>query len=352
MANPAVARSIVHARRRPRLRRRNTCKLDSGARAYATGKRKMPWRACGSGGRRQDRDQYPHDRSLFRAAGAAHADPAAARRDQPQWAVRHHLHRVRAAIVGPGRRGASRHLEGAAGLRADPRGALKKGRSHRDSRVVSAKVVRPGHRRASSSRSASSDGAVAACGDLRIICETGPSCLLHDSRAAATVIAWRRSRRDRAGRGRDLNHHASSPARRLRPHGQGTGIRRCRTVGLRIHQPDGAATPVQCAAGVSIARIRHGHLHQQALWHQRTGGSEAAGSGCAHTQIAAIWARGHLQHQFRRRCRHHSMGPGLGRRNRDPRQPHARRCCARSRSSKTRAARRSRRCWRVARSTR
>ena len=45
--------------------------------------------------------------------GAADDDPAAVGRGSPRGAVRRDLHRSRWRSVGPGRRGASRHLEGA-----------------------------------------------------------------------------------------------------------------------------------------------------------------------------------------------------------------------------------------------
>ena len=59
-------------------------KLDKQGRAYATGKRKNAvarvWIKPGAG---KIDGQHPGGRGVLRAAGAAHADPAAAGRRQP-----------------------------------------------------------------------------------------------------------------------------------------------------------------------------------------------------------------------------------------------------------------------------
>src|SRR5438874_2256511 len=70
----------------------------------------------------------PRGRSLFRPPGAAHADPAAAGRDQSQRPVRRHLHGVRRRPLRPGRRGAARTIEGAPRLRARPARRPQEGR--------------------------------------------------------------------------------------------------------------------------------------------------------------------------------------------------------------------------------
>ena len=67
---------------------------------------------------RQDRRQHPRDRSLLRPAGAAHDDPAAAGCRQSSDPVRCDLHGLRRRPLWPGRRGASRHCQGAYLLRA------------------------------------------------------------------------------------------------------------------------------------------------------------------------------------------------------------------------------------------
>ena len=78
--------------------------------------------------RRQDHRQHPRGRSLFRPSGAAHDDPAAAGRRRPRRPVRRDLHRRRRRSVGPGRRRASRHLQGADQFRAGSARRAEEGR--------------------------------------------------------------------------------------------------------------------------------------------------------------------------------------------------------------------------------
>ena len=67
---------------------------------------------------RQDPRQHQGRGSVFRASGAADADPAAAGRHQSRRTIRRHLHRLRRRSVRPGRRGASRLGQGADLFRA------------------------------------------------------------------------------------------------------------------------------------------------------------------------------------------------------------------------------------------
>ena len=72
-----------------------------------------------------------------------------------------------------------------------------------------------------------------------------------------------------------------------------------------------------------------------------------------YTQTAAIWVRGHLQHQFGVDLDDHPLGAGRGRNGRHARQAaRAAAAAGRSRSSRTSAAFRSASFWRAARSTR
>ena len=84
-------------------------KLDAQGRAYATGKRKNAvarvWIKPGSG---KIEVNTKARRSLLCAAGAAHVDPAAAGRRQPQRPIRRHLHGIGRRFVRAGRRGAPR----------------------------------------------------------------------------------------------------------------------------------------------------------------------------------------------------------------------------------------------------
>ena len=116
-------------------------KLDKQGRAYATGKRKdavaRVWIKMGAG---KIIINDAAGRDLFRPAGAAHADPAAAGRRQPPGPIRRGLHGLGRRAVGPGRRGASRPVQGADAARAGPAPVLKRGGFlTRDSRVVERK---------------------------------------------------------------------------------------------------------------------------------------------------------------------------------------------------------------------
>ena len=134
-------------------------KIDKQGRAYATGKRKdavaRVWVKPGSG---KIEINTRADRGLFRPAGAADADPAAAGRDQPQWPVRRRLHGLGRRTVGAGGRGAPRPVQGADGLRArSARRAQEAAASSPATRAWSSARSTAGPRRAaaSSSRSAS-----------------------------------------------------------------------------------------------------------------------------------------------------------------------------------------------------
>src|SRR6202171_5975697 len=101
-------------------------KVDKLGRAYATGKRND------AGAR------------AWIKPGAGVDDPAAAGRGSPRGAVRRDLHRGRWRSVGPGRRGASRHLEGADLFRAGSARRSEKGRlSHPRLARGRAQEVRP-----------------------------------------------------------------------------------------------------------------------------------------------------------------------------------------------------------------
>ena len=133
-------------------------KLDKQGRAYATGKRKdavaRVWVKPGAGKIEINTRAY---RGLLRPAGAAHADPAAAGGDQPQWPVRRHLHGLGRRVVGAGGRGASRPVQGADGLRArSARRAQEAAASSPATRAWSSarSTARPRPAAASSSRSA------------------------------------------------------------------------------------------------------------------------------------------------------------------------------------------------------
>ena len=123
---------------------------------------------------------------------------------------------------------------------------------------------------------------------------------------------------------------------------------------ISLHGP--GRLPVRRAAGVSLAGVpARLHLRQ----HARPASAppkdlEGKRVGLPlYTQTAAIWARGHLAHQFGVEPRHHPLGAGRGGEGRHARQA-ARAAAAatgRDRAERT-AASRSRRCWRAARSTR
>ena len=116
-------------------------KLDKQGRAYATGKRKdavaRVWIKLGAG---KIVDQRSAGGDLFRPAGAAHADPAAAGRRQPPGPIRRGLHGVRRRAFGQA--GAVRHGLSKALMRHEPdlRAVLKRGGFlTRDPRVVERK---------------------------------------------------------------------------------------------------------------------------------------------------------------------------------------------------------------------
>ena len=116
-------------------------KLDKQGRAYATGKRKNAvarvWIKPGAG---KITVNTQAGRSVLRASGAAHADPAAAGRRQPQRPIRRDLHGSGGGLSGQA--GAVRHgiSKALTYFEPDLRGALKRGGFlTRDSRVVERK---------------------------------------------------------------------------------------------------------------------------------------------------------------------------------------------------------------------
>ena len=140
--HPDRSRNCRRSSRRPRRQPpKYVQKLDQQGRAYATGKRKdavaRVWIKPGSG---KIMINEQDGRDLFRAAGAAHDHPAAARRRQPPGPVRRDLHGFRRRALGPGRRRAPRHLQGADLHEPDLRTVLKHGGFlTRDPRVVERK---------------------------------------------------------------------------------------------------------------------------------------------------------------------------------------------------------------------
>ncbi len=132
-------------------------KLDKQGRAYATGKRKdavaRVWIKMGAG---KIVINDAAGGNLFCPAGAAHADPAAAGRGQPPGPIRRRLHGVGRRPVGPGRRGASRPVQGADAARAGFAAVLKRGGFlTRDSARGRAQEVRQAPKRAEASSSRS-----------------------------------------------------------------------------------------------------------------------------------------------------------------------------------------------------